>query len=208
MKKGIYLLILIFTSLLMIQEVKPNSDYKTYEQIEMTRGKLLEQYTKEEYDTYYKVVDKRKFMGWNVHKVYENVKVTYTTQTLFSYYNDGYTPIEYEYKLDRKQTSKLGLSATGTISTKTQKADKLFKNNLDASLKLSADYQQSNEEKEAITMKLKVDPGTQVDLYIYGEGKITNGVASRYVFFVRMDRGGFEVFLVTTQYQRLEKRRI
>jgi hypothetical protein len=208
MKKIIYVILLTLTACIITQSTTPNSDYRTYEYLEMTRGKLLENFTEAEYKSYYEVVDQRKFMGWNIHKVYENVKVTYTTQTLFSYYNDGFSAIDYEYKLDRKQTSKLGLSATGTISTKTQKADKLFKNNLDASLKLSADYQQTSEEKEAITMKLKVDPGTQVDLYIYGEGRITNGVACRYVFFVRMDRGGFEVFLITTQYQRLEKKRI
>ncbi len=191
-----------------VHPIEANASYKTYESLEMAHGKLLDQFTQEDYDRYYPIVDQRKFMGWNVHKVHENVKVSYTTQTLFSYYNDGFTPIDYQYKFDRKETSKIGVSATGTISVKHQKADKIFKNNLDGSLKLSSDFQRTTEEKESISMSLKVDPGTQVDLYIYGEGRITNGVACRYFFFVKMDRGGFEIFIITTQYQRLEKKRI
>lgn len=186
-----------------------SANYQTYEQIELVTGKLLEDFTDSEYKTYYTKVDKRLFMGWRVHKVHDNVKATYVTETMFSYYNDGFTPIEYTYTLSRKETSKLGLSATGSIALSSSKgSDKLFKNNLDTSLKLSADYQVSSEDKETYEIKLEVDPGTQVDLYTYGEGKITNGVAARYVLFARMERGGFEIFLVTTQYQRLEKKRI
>lgn len=185
-----------------------SAQYQTYESIEMVTGKMLEDYTEKEYQTHYDKVNKRLFFGWRVHKVHENIKATYVTETLFSYYNDGYTPIEYTYTLSRKETSKLGLSATGSIALSQTKGDKLFKNNLDSSLKLSADYQVTTEDKETYEIELKVDPGTQVNLYTYGEGKITNGVAARYVLFVRMEMGGFEVFLVTTQYQRLEKKRI
>ena len=52
---------------------------------------------------------------------------------------------------------------------------------------------------------MHVDPGTQANLYTYGEGKISNGVASRYFFWILLDKGGYEVFSVTTQYYRLEK---
>jgi len=208
MKTIWFIVWVILMTIVMSNPIKANANYKSYETLEMAYGKLLDQFTNEDYERYYPMVDQRKLFGWQIYKVHDNVKVTYTTQTLFSYYNDGFTAIDYQYKLDRKQTSKIGISATGTISTKNQKADKLFKNNLDASLKMTADYQSTSEEKEAISMTLKVDPGTQVDLYIYGEGRITNGVACRYVFFIKMDRGGFEVFIITTQYQRLEKKRI
>lgn len=185
-----------------------SSHYQTYESIELVHGKLLEDFTEKEYKTYYANVDQRLFMGWRVHKVHDQVKATYVSETLFSYYNDGFTPIEYKYTLSRKETSKLGISATGSIALSASKGDKLFKNNLDSSLKLTTEYQMTSEDKETYEIVLEVDPGTQVDLYIYGEGKITNGVAARYVLFIRLERGGFEVFLVTTQYQRLEKKRI
>jgi hypothetical protein len=110
--------------------------------------------------------------------------------------------------MDRKQTTKVSLSASGSIGLKSQTSSKGFKNNLDASLKLSSEYTQTTEDKESYEISFEVDPGTQVDLFIYGEGKITNGVAARYLFWIRLDRGGFEIFMITTQYQRLEKKRI
>src|SRR5690606_30537601 len=95
--------------------------YQCYEHITVANGKLLEDFTSKDYTSYYKKVDKRKFSGWKIHKVHSNAKATYVSETLFSYYNDGYTPIDYKYKLDRKVNTKLGISASGTIGIKNQK---------------------------------------------------------------------------------------
>ena len=37
-----------------------------------------------------------------------------------------------------------------------------------------------------------------------GKEKITNGVAKNYLFWIEIAKGGFEIFVVTTHYQRLE----
>ncbi len=202
----------MFLALAMIFGVAPQTsaatNHQNFESITLTSGKLLEDYSLSEYRRYYRKVNRRRFFGWRTHTVTSNVKVTYISETLFSYYNDGYTAIEYSFKLDRKVSSKLSLSATGSIGIKNTTTKQGFKNNLNGSLKLSADYTVSQDDRETYEIKLKVDPGTQVNLYIYGEGKLTNGVAARYVFWVRASRGGFEIFIVTTQYQRLEKIRI
>ncbi len=208
MKKIVCFILLVFTIQNFSIEVHANSSYHSYESLTMNEGKLLQDFSKDDYKEYYKKVSQRKFFGWSIHKVNNNTKVTYITETLFSYYNDGYTPIEYTFKMDRKQTTKVSLSASGSIGLKNQTDTKGFKNNLDSSLKLSSEYTQTTEDKESYEIEFKVDPGTQVDLFIYGEGKITNGVAARYLCWIRLDQGGFEVFLVTTQYQRLEKKRI
>jgi len=184
------------------------SSYQGYERIEMTSGKLLVDFTEKEYNSYYKQVHKLKLSGWRVYLVNENIKASFISETLFSYYNDGYTPIQYEYKLERKRSSKLGISATGNIGLKVGKDVPKFKNNLESAIKLSADYTLSHDEKETYHLSFLVDPGTQVDLYIYGEGRVTNGVAARYSLFIRVEKGGFEVFVVTTEYQRLEKKKI
>jgi hypothetical protein len=188
--------------------IQANSSYHSFESLELTEGKLLSDYTKDDYSTYYKKVSKRMFAGWRVHKVNEDIKVSYVTETMFSYYNDGYTPIDYTFKMDRKQTTKVSLSSSGSIGLKSDTSGKGFKHNLDASLKLTSEYTQTTEEKESYEISFEVDPGTQVDLFVYGEGKITNGVAARYLFWIRLDRGGFEIFMITTQYQRLEKKKI
>jgi hypothetical protein len=208
MKKLTFLVLTLFSFYFVGINAFGGTNYQHFESIEVTNGKLLENFTEKEYNTYYKNVDVRRFMGWQTYKVTNNMKISYISETLFSYYNDGYTAIDYKYQLSRKKTSKLGLSATGTIGIKMQKDEKGFKNNLDGSLKLSADYQVTGEDKETYDVALKVDPGTQVDLYIYGEGRITNGVAARYIFWIRSERGGFEIFVVTTEFQRLEKKKI
>jgi len=208
MKKLIVLLLMFGISLCTGIHVSADTGYHSFETLDLTHGKLLENYTKDEYKTYYSEVDRRKFSGWNIYSVHKNIKVSYVTETLFSYYNDGFSAIDYTFKLERKVSTKLSLSATGSIGLKVAKDGKGFKNNLDGSLKLSADYTKNTDDKETYEIKFKVDPGTQVDLYIYGEGKISNGVAARYLFWIRLDRGGYEVFLVTTQYQRLEKKQV
>jgi hypothetical protein len=208
MKKLVLFLMCFMIGYLISIETYAGTNYTAFESITLTEGKLLENFTKDDYTDFYKKVDKRKFSGWQIHKVSSNVKVSYISETLFSYYNDGFTAISYDYRLDRKVSTKLGLSATGSIGMKGGSEKKVFKNNLEGSLKLSSDYLISTEDKETFDISLKVDPGTQVDLYTYGEGKLTNGVGAYYYFWIRTQRGGFEVFVVTTEYQRLEKKRI
>ncbi len=204
-----YVMLLMFLSLLLCTNVvNADSNYLAFEDLTISSGDLLGDFSSSDYKAYYKNVDKRKFMGWRTYTAHKDIECSYITETLFSYYNNGYSAIEYEYSLDRKTTSKLSLSASGSIGIKTNSTKPAFKNNLDSSLKLSADYISSEEIEESYTVKLDVDAGTQVDLYIYGEGLITNGVAARYFFWVRVNRGGYEAFVVTTQYQRLEKTRI
>lgn len=207
MKKIIFCL-LIFSCALLFGISVSGESYQGYEKIEMTSGKLLADFSDKDYTTYYKKVHKLKLSGWSVYVVNKDVKASFISETLFSYYNDGYTPIEYEYQLERKRSSKIGLSATGSIGLKSSSSVPKFKNNLESAIKLSSEYTQSDEEKETYFLKFLVDPGTQVDLYLYGEGKVTNGVAARYSLFIRVDKGGFEVFVVTTEYQRLEKKKI
>lgn len=207
MKKIVFCLLVIGCACL-CGILSNGKSYQGYERIEMTSGKLLSDFSDKDYTLYYKKVQKLKLSGWSVHIVNKDIKAQFISETLFSYYNDGYTPIEYEYKLERKRSSKIGLSASGSISLKSSSTVPKFKNNLESAIKLSSEYSQSDEEKETYYLKFLVDPGTQVDLYLYGEGKITNGVAARYSLFIRVDKGGFEVFVVTTEYQRLEKKKI
>lgn len=208
MKIGLFCFCLLSLALLIPFTTHASSAYKSYESLTVEDGKLLSDFTESDYQNYYEKVSKRKFIGWQIHEVNRDKRVYYITETLFSYHNDGFTPIDYTYKYTKKETSKLALSATGTIGFKSSGDRQGFKNNLDGSLKLSSDYTNTKEESETYEIKLKVDPGTRVDLYIYGEGKITNGVAAFYWGFIRTMRGGYEIFLVTTQYQRLEKVRI
>ena len=208
MKK--FLIIVILALLLIVNSgsVNASKHYTNFEDIKLTKGKLINDYEDKDLSKYYKKVDKKKFSGWRIEEINKRVKVTFVGETLFSYYNDGYTSMDYTYKMDTREVSKYNFSATGSIGVKTSGTKSGFKSGLDGSIKLSYTNEKQIEKKESYEIKVKVDPGTQVNLYTYGEGKITNGVAAKYFFWFRVNRGGYEVFELTTEYQRLEKVRI
>ena len=143
-----------------------------------------------------------------MYKVYEDVKVTYKTETIFSYHNDGTTPITYDYKFEGTKTSTRSITSTGDIDVSVSGSVQKFKGGLDASLKNTQSYETTEKQTETFKMSMQIDPQTMANLYIYSESKITNGVAKRYIFWIGFDQGGFEVFNITTQYYRLEKVRI
>lgn len=207
--KKVLILFLLSSTFILSSNFKSNaSHYTNFEQITMTKGKLLNDFTSTELKNHQKKVNSRKFMGWRTHTVNNRVKISYISETIFSYYNDGYTPFDYHYKLEETNTKKYSVSTTGSIGFSNTKSATGFKNGLDGSLKIDFKSENTNQKKETYDIKLKVDPGTRVDLYIYGEGRITNGVAANYFFWIRSNSGGFEYFEMTTSYQRLEKVKI
>lgn len=201
------LCILVTLALLSLSKtiIKADSDYQAFESIEIFEGKFLKQYTKDEYSTYYKKTNKRMFSGWRTHIVNDSSKVTYKTETIFSYYNDGITAIDYEYKFEGSYSSSRSITSTGQIGVNLSGPIKKFKGGLDASLKVVSSYETTKKESETFKIKLQIDPGTMANLYIHGEGLITNGVACRYWFWIPFEKGGFEIFVITTQYYRMEK---
>lgn len=195
----------IFLFLLTIsKEVKAAEDYETFQEIEIASGKLLEDFTDSDYNKYYKKVNKRKFWGWRTYVAHRNVKAKFTSETVFSYYNDGTTPITYKYELSKAQVNKFSVSTTGSIKYKFEGTVKKIRHNFDSEIKVNVSQEGSVTQKEQETLDIIIDPKTVANLKIVGEGKIINGVSAYYIFWIRTERGGFEYFIVTTQYPRLE----
>ncbi|MCV2232249.1 hypothetical protein N7548_05345 [Acholeplasma manati] len=208
MKKYLMFCLLCLLISLNTLQLKADSDYLAYESITLHEGQFLSDYSEKDYKAYLKEVTKRRFAGWNVKYVYEDCRVTYKSKSVFSYYNDGTTPIEYNYKYESSYTTARNITSTGSIGINMSGPVKKFKGNLDASLKITSSTETVKKETETWTIKMQVDPQTMANLYVVGEGKITNGVAARYLFWLELEKGGFEVFVVTTQYYRLEKVKI
>lgn len=206
--KRLFLVLLFVLMFSFKVDIKADSNYKAYESISLDSGKLLSEYTHDEFVKYYKKVSKRRFYGWRIYKVNTDVRVRYKTETLFSYFNDGDSPIKYTYQMKKKDVKQQSLSSTGSIGVSVSGSVDKFKAGLDESLKITQTSSHTKEMQEDFKLELQVDPGTMLNLYIMGEGKISNGVAAFYVFWLRNMRGGYEVFTITTQYYRLEKVRI
>ena len=199
------LILSIFLFLFMVNKsVAASESYDTFQEIELSAGMLLRDYTDEDYTKYCASVDQRKFWGWNVRMVNSNVKAKFLSETVFSYYNNGNTPITYEYELSKTIVNKFSISSTGTIKYKMEGNVAKFKNNLDSEVKINVSDETVTTTKEENTLQIVIDPKTVANLKVVGEGRVTNGVAAYYVFWIRTQRGGFEYFVVTTQYPRLE----
>ena len=73
MKKILILSIFLFL-FVAATKVEASESYNTFQEIEISSGKMLTDFTSEEYEEYYRSVDKRKFWGWRVKTVNKNIK--------------------------------------------------------------------------------------------------------------------------------------
>ena len=209
MKKLFMMLVIVMSVLLvsMISNnyVKAETSYLTFQSLRLSKGKLLSNFTNDDYKNYYEKVDKRKFMGWQTYYANQNVKCSYVSKTVFSYYNRGTSKITYTYNLTDSLTEKFSISASGSISYSGQsQGTKTFKHGLQTALKLEVDYNNTKQTTTKENLDIVIDPKSVATLKIVGEGKLYNGVAANYVFWIRTRKGGFEYFIVTTEYPRLE----
>ena len=196
---SIFLFLLVFST-----KVEAAENYNTFQEIEISSGKMLVDFTEEEYNKYYEEVNKRKFWGWNTKVVNKNIKAKFISETVFSYYNNGNTPITYKYELSKTIVDKFSISSTGSIKYKMQGDTAKFKHNLDAEVKINVTDETVTTTSEEEILEIIIDPKTVANLRVCGEGTITNGVGAFYIFWIRFEKGGFEYFVVTTQYPRLE----
>ncbi|MFW5893303.1 MAG: hypothetical protein ACOCU5_03355, partial [Bacillota bacterium] len=133
-------------------------------------------------------------------------KVKFKKGTMMVIKNEGTTAIEKDYTFKTKKQDSLQLSASGAIGIDVSGPIKGFKTGLDADIKSSVNYKSATTEEEEIELEIDVDPMSELVIEVYGEGKVSNGVGKLYRFFRNTKKGGWEVFVVTTEYYSIEKR--
>lgn len=206
MKKIIMLLFVILLFLAQpTKQVKASDDYNGYAEIMLESGKLLSNYTMAEYDEYYASISKRRFWGWNVNIVNYKVPCTYIARTVYETTNSGEEEIVYEISVTTETEVKTNINATGTISYGLNGTVKKFKHDLDAKVSLEYKYQITEGTKRTEKLKVPVEGKTKLLVTISGTGYVTNGVAAFYMFWVEVEKGGFEYFTITNEYQKIEK---
>ena len=207
MAKKIILVALLF----MLFQIKENISYATksytsFEDISFSQpgNKFLVDYTDDDYTEYTSKLGGSKFMGWNTHLVTNNAKVKFKVETEFSYYNNGDSSLSYVYKRKEKQVQTFDVSVSKQINSEIKGEYKKFKGGLSTVLKVNLDYKITTETQVEEEMKIELKPGTRMIMYYYGEGRINNGVARKYIFWFTNTTGGFETFKLTTYYPRIE----
>jgi len=79
---------------------------------------------------------------------------------------------------------------------------------IDADIKASVSFSQTTSSQETYEFTIIVDPRTYVTLITRGQGEVSNGVAKSYFFWIETKKGGWETFIVTTEYYEIIKERI
>ncbi len=209
MKKIVIGLMLVFISSLFIQESQGN-EYLTYKDFVFEHGgaKLLENYSNYEYEKYYDKIDKKRFWGWRTYTRMENEEVSYVKDTLFVIVNEGTTPITHNLEFKSNEYVKKQYNVTGSLGMKVSATDEGFKLGLEEQLKFSITTTVYQEKDEEFEIKVYIDPMTKLTVEVRGDGKVSNGVAKYYRFFKNVKKGGWEIFVVTTEYYSLRKEQI
>ena len=206
MKKLLFVGLIIILSLVFRSiKVEASDDYNGFDEVVMESGKLLENFTDAEYNEYYSYVDKRKFWGWNVHIVNDKVPCTYIARTVYETTNDGMEEINYEVSVTTETEVRTIINASGSISYGLSGSVKKFKNDLDAEVDLEYKYQITEGKQRTEKIKIPVEGKTKLLVTVTGQGYVTNGVASLYMFWINVEKGGFEYFTITSEYQKIEK---
>jgi hypothetical protein len=184
--------------------------YGNYQEIvfDQNGNKMLKEFTQEQYLEYYGLIPTHYFMGWKLLIVTKNQAVDFISETKLKIYNSGYSTIKHEITLKSEEETKFQLSASGSISISVKGDIKKFKGGLDADIKASVDYETKTTTSEEYVFKITVDPGTYITILTKGEGVVNNGVAKNYFFWILTQKGGWETFLVTTEYYEIIKEKI
>ncbi len=206
MKKIIIISILVFLSSFYHQYVYAD-DYLTYQDItfEHSGAKLLEKYSNSDYEKYYSKMKKRRFWGWRTFIAYENEKTYFVKETLYVIENHGETAIVETFSFKSKEQVKKQYGSTGTIALNGKGEEAGFKLGLEEELNYSITGTKTTSIEEEFEIKVYVDPMTKLTVIIQGEGKVSNGVAKYYRFYKNVRKGGWEIFVVTTEYYSLVK---
>ena len=187
-----------------------SADYHTYQEITVkNQGMImLEKYSQADYKEYYSRLGKRKFWGWRTFTVFSDEEVYFVKDTLYVIVNEGSSPITEKIHFSRDSIVTKQFGVSGSIGVTGSGSAKKFKLGLES--KIEGDYSVSEKTtlEEEYQITIEVDPMTKLEIKILGEGKVTNGVAKYYRFWMEAKKGGFEIFIVTTEYYSLVKEKI
>lgn len=200
-------LIIIFIILNLTPRPVIASDYTHFQSIRFTKSNrdFLNDFSHLDMRRYLNRIADKRFWGWIIEPVHEHEKVLFTKETVLMIDNAGTTPIEQSYTLKVSEQSKIQYDARGEITTRLKGKVKGFDLNLEAKLDLSYSNSTVKTIEEQTKIDIEVDPGTSLRVGIYGEGYITNGVAKFFRFFRPVREGGYEYFVLSTEYYGIEK---
>lgn len=205
----VFFMSLFFRSFLTAYAVEEDScDYLTYQEIIMSSGKLIRNFTESEKEEILKRSTGATFIGVVVIPENQSVKASYIASVKECMENMGTTPITISVDYTVETNSKVSFSSSGSMggslggSISKIKAEASAKNNIE----YSASTTKSMKEKKSLS--ITVEGGSQYMVVVKGNLSISNGMAEAYFFWIRTAYGCYEFVTLESQYAALEKRLI
>ena len=175
----------------------------------MNDGKLLSNFTEEEYELLYNEIPDRKMFGYVINIENNNVDATYISNTLYSIENKGNSNITYQIDVVVETNNKTSFKASGGLNGKISgKKGNDIKGEIGAECGLEYSSSTSESRKETQKLDIVVEPHSRCVIYLTGNLSVTNGVLKFYYFWIETYSGGFEIVTLQNQYTRIEKAKI
>lgn len=181
------------------------SDYLTYQEIIMSSGKLIKNWTEEEKESVFGRTSAI-FWGIVIEVENQNVEASYIASVKECIENASASDIEIEVSYTVETNTKVSFSASGSISG--SGSGKITDIKAEAAAKAGVDYSSTTTTsvKEVRKMSIIVEGNSQYMVVTKGNMSITNGVVELYYFWIRNLYGCFEITTLQSQYAELEKR--
>lgn len=204
----LFLILIYFTKSSLCIEAS-SDDYTSYVEIIMNDGKLLSNFTEEEYELLYNEIPDRKMFGYVINIENDNVDATYISNTLYSIENKGNSNITYQIDVVVETNNKTSFKASGGLNGKISgKKGNDIKGEIGAECGLEYSSSTSESRKETQKLDIVVEPHSRCVIYLTGNLSVTNGVLKFYYFWIETYSGGFEIVTLQNQYTRIEKAKI
>ncbi len=209
MKKAMIFFGLVLLLVCQSGRVSANS-YLSYQEVvfENDQATLLRDYTDDQMKQLYRRYMSRTLIGWKVMKIHHQEPVEFISETKLRIVNNGYSTIKHTISMTTKEESKFQITASGDIGIDVKGDIKKFKGSVDASIKTSIQYTKSTTKTESSDFVIIVDPGTVVTIRSRGQGIVNNGLAMYYILWMNTLKGGWETFIVTTEYFEIVKEKL
>lgn len=184
-------------------------DYTSFVEIIMNKGKLLSNFTEEEYEQLYSEIPNRKMIGYVINVENDNVDATYISNTLYSIENDSDSNITYQIDVVVEMNNKTSFKASGGLNGKISgKKGNDIKGEIGAECGVEYSSDTTESRKETQKLDVIVEPHSRCVIYLTGNLTVTNGVLKFYYLWIETYSGGFEIVTLQNQYTRIEKAKI
>ena len=181
------------------------SDYLTYQEIIMSSGKLIKNWTNKDKEEVLDSTDWH-FFGIYVTVENQNVQSSYIASVKECMENTADTDITLDVNYSVETNTKVSFSSSGSVSS--SGSGTLGKIKAEASAKAGVEYSKTTttSTKETRKLSITVEPNSQYMVVTKGSLSVTNGVVEVYRFWIRVCYGCFEIVTLQSQYAELEKR--